>query len=417
MLLLSFCSFPWWLAWLLPFLLGLLAGWALWSKYKSMISDYEAKIRGYEKKIASLEADLDACRKKSKDVDVSVYTSKISDLEGRIRSLESDLSACRKGRADLEGQLSIANTKLDANVESAKLTADVDTSGLDLRISELEKALHDERADKLSIRNDWTTEKTRAGRLQVDVGELESEISLLKHKLSTLQGDLDDCRSSKGASLGLGAVSGLASVGSALTPRQKAYAGISNDNLQVIEGIGPKMEQILKDNSINTHGELAATSASKIREILDSFGGKYRIIDPTTWPDQAKLAHEGKWDELITLQKQLDTGREDAANETDAKVEKLLIKLGLLKAFKQDDLKAIEGVGPAIEKLLHEGGIKTWRGLAETSVDRIKSILAAGGSRFQLADPTTWPKQAELAADGKFDELQEYQDFLDGGRA
>jgi len=34
-----------------------------------------------------------------------------------------------------------------------------------------------------------------------------------------------------------------------------------------------------------------------------------------------------------------------------------------------------------------------------------------------LADPTTWPKQAEYAADGEWDALEEYQDFLDGGRS
>nr|HMP31191.1 hypothetical protein [Saprospiraceae bacterium] len=105
-----------------------------------------------------------------------------------------------------------------------------------------------------------------------------------------------------------------------------------------------------------------------------------------------------------------------ANNTTDSKLEKIMIKLGILKAYKQDDLKVIEGVGPKIEKLLQDAGITTWSTLSETSVDRLKEILNAAGSNFQLADPTTWPEQARLAANGQFKELEEYQDFLSGGK-
>ena len=84
--------------------------------------------------------------------------------------------------------------------------------------------------------------------------------------------------------------------------------------------------------------------------------------------------------------------------------------------YKSDDLKIVEGIGPKIEQLMHDAGITTWRGLSQTNVSAIQEILTAAGSRFALADPATWPKQAELAADGKWDELQEYQDFLNAGK-
>jgi len=84
---------------------------------------------------------------------------------------------------------------------------------------------------------------------------------------------------------------------------------------------------------------------------------------------------------------------------------------------KNDDLKKIEGIGPAIEKLLNAEGIFTFAVLAGTSSDRIKEILVAAGSRFGFHDPTTWPNQADLAANGKWDELKKLQDELDGGKA
>lgn len=86
------------------------------------------------------------------------------------------------------------------------------------------------------------------------------------------------------------------------------------------------------------------------------------------------------------------------------------------KAPKLDDLKIVEGIGPKIEQLLKEGGINTWAELAEAPVDRLKEILDAAGSRYQIHDPSTWPAQAKFAAEGKFDELKEYQDMLIGGR-
>ena len=86
------------------------------------------------------------------------------------------------------------------------------------------------------------------------------------------------------------------------------------------------------------------------------------------------------------------------------------------KKPKLDDLKIVEGVGPKIEQLLKEGGINTWAQLSEADVDRLKEILDAAGPRYQIHNPSTWPAQAKFAAEGRFDELKEYQDMLIGGR-
>ncbi len=83
---------------------------------------------------------------------------------------------------------------------------------------------------------------------------------------------------------------------------------------------------------------------------------------------------------------------------------------------KPDDLKKIEGVGPKIAEHLNAGGIMSFADLAAAPVDRLKEILTAAGPRYAIHNPTTWPQQSQLAADGKWDELQVLQDKLDGGR-
>ncbi len=82
----------------------------------------------------------------------------------------------------------------------------------------------------------------------------------------------------------------------------------------------------------------------------------------------------------------------------------------------KDAYRKIEGIGPKIEGLLHDAGIVTFAELAATDVEKIKEILAAAGNRYKMHNPTTWPKQAEYAANGQWDELKKWQDELDGGK-
>ncbi len=69
-----------------------------------------------------------------------------------------------------------------------------------------------------------------------------------------------------------------------------------------------------------------------------------------------------------------------------------------IAAFRQDDLEAIEGIGPKIAELMRAAGITTFAQLAAAPVAQLVSILDAGGPRFKLANPGTWGEQAGLAA-------------------
>lgn len=80
-----------------------------------------------------------------------------------------------------------------------------------------------------------------------------------------------------------------------------------------------------------------------------------------------------------------------------------------------DDLTKIEGIGPKISQILSENGVGTFTALAGSNADSIKEILAAAGKRYAIHNPTTWPKQAAMAAAGSWDELKQWQDVLDGG--
>jgi large subunit ribosomal protein L17 len=84
----------------------------------------------------------------------------------------------------------------------------------------------------------------------------------------------------------------------------------AGDNLTKIEGIGPKTAEALNAAGINTFAELAAKSAEEVKSILDAAEGNFNLADPGTWAQQAQLAADGKWDELKTLQDELNGGKE-----------------------------------------------------------------------------------------------------------
>lgn len=86
------------------------------------------------------------------------------------------------------------------------------------------------------------------------------------------------------------------------------------------------------------------------------------------------------------------------------------------KKIKQDDLKIVEGIGPKIEALFNDAGIKTWRDLSETSTEKLQSILDAGGENYAIHNPSTWAKQALFAYQGKWQELKEWQENLISGK-
>ena len=82
---------------------------------------------------------------------------------------------------------------------------------------------------------------------------------------------------------------------------------------------------------------------------------------------------------------------------------------------KGDDLKKIEGAGPKAAEALVAAGIDTFAKVAKTSPEKLSEVLTEASSRLSHIVTDTWPKQAALAAEGKWDELKELQDNLDGG--
>ena len=134
--------------------------------------------------------------------------------------------------------------------------------------------------------------------------------------------------------------------------------------------------------------------------------------------------------EKLQLKTDLETSKKISTSlETDLKTGAFTAPAAALVAFnadaakavfgkkiKQDDLTVVEGIGPKIKELFHNHDVKTWKALSECSVDKCQSVLTSGGDRFKMHKPGTWPRQAKMAYEGRWEALLKWQDELDGGK-
>jgi predicted flap endonuclease-1-like 5' DNA nuclease len=125
----------------------------------------------------------------------------------------------------------------------------------------------------------------------------KTKIQQLKNELASVQSELEDCRNDSPV----------------IHPTRQA--GLSHqpgktDNLKLIEGIGPKIEMLLNANGISTFSQLADSRPEHLNMLLQNAGKHFQVHEANTWPKQAQLARDGKWNELSELQERLDGGVE-----------------------------------------------------------------------------------------------------------
>jgi predicted flap endonuclease-1-like 5' DNA nuclease len=170
----------------------------------------------------------------------------------------------------------------DGEAAGVKYRGEVDT--LNRRITELTSRLTDAES-----------------RAKKEVGEVET----LNRRIAELTSRLADAdgraRNASAAALAAGGLAAAATYG--FTPQKGGQ-----DDLEIVEGIGPKINELLQHAGINTFTQLAATPAATIQRILDGAGPNFRLANPASWAKQAALCASGDWVALRKLQDELIAG-------------------------------------------------------------------------------------------------------------
>lgn len=134
------------------------------------------------------------------------------------------------------------------------------------------------------------------------------------------------------------------------------------DDLTQLHGVGPKAAEALADAGITNFQQVADMSPDELDTIMRARG--VRLVGSTArWPEQARAL----------------LGRD-------------AIPVPLAPP---DDLTTIPGIGPKVQRVLNDAGIRTYRDLAQSTPDDLRTLLSGAG--LHLSNPDEWPARAALA--------------------
>ena len=267
-----------------------------------------------------------------KEVDNPEHLDTISSLEGESvtwkRGSKLDLSAAKsvgisiKDESDLtviEGVDSRISELLHADgIRSLKDLAEADTSHIQKILnkggSQYQMANPDTWPNQaiLACNNRWSALKALQDVLDggvypgasktsssgnnaggaVKVKKLESELATYREKeqKSSITVSVADDDKAKAAGF---------------TMRRKG----NQDDFTIIEGVGPKINDLIHADGIHTFSALAGTDISVIKKILAKAGPSFTLADPETWSVQSDLAARNEWEKLMTWQNEFDGGK------------------------------------------------------------------------------------------------------------
>lgn len=295
---------------------------------------------------------LDYENEHAKVTSMIVDHSEVEALRNRVRNQEKDLQRSNVELASCKTELNAALTEklrlsaaldesqmIDLNNRNAKLENDLQSSRLMVMKyqSDVARMEEDRKREAAGIPGADQTKNEAA------IATLTDENKKLKEKVAQTTKALEECKSLPKAPSEKKIIRkavDMAPVAEAIAPATEPVAEAvvvpapepvaepvveavvvpasepvveavpkTADDLKRVEGIGPKLEEILNSHDILTFSQLAATKTEDLQAILDKAGEAYRIHNPGTWPEQALLLAEGRIEEFEKLTDELKGGR------------------------------------------------------------------------------------------------------------
>ncbi len=274
------------------------------SELSAARSDLEAQRSDVAKRTAAFEAEREAtqselagARKSLDDVQTALQRARaeIADAASVREALQRDLTDASAKMEQAQAELANARKEL----ESAKATLDETRS-----ISERHRLASDESRLELSAVQATLSEvRAQQAALQASHDDLVRQERAVRESLSSQ--DADTATESAVATPGSGPISRLAM---ALDPDGVDPEGVVDD-LERIEGIGPRISASLQAVGIRTFERLAATPEARLREALARAGLNLAPSLPT-WSQQAKFLAVGDEKSFRDFVERLVAGRE-----------------------------------------------------------------------------------------------------------
>lgn len=329
---------------------------------------FQLDIDMYKREITALKEEADILRKQAS---LMIPHSEIDELRRRMQLAEEERNKIHGEFLAQAANISALNTRLNAlQKEYNKLNEDA-TITSESRLTELE-----------AIRDTLAFSKTKLNELAQENKALKLELERFRQKV-LIQNNKENTYSEKPIVDKAEQVTPLKVVPEETISNIVKEASLKNEQLEDVVFLNTI------DERIELHSHRKRSHSIDDADRMPSFHKLTPIIslNPSVGNDSESEEHSISESELGTP--------EPSSSSNSHSLEML-----------PDDLKVVEGIGPKIELLLKESGIKGLKDLSIVPVENLKEILAKGGARYRLNDPSSWPEQARLLINGEIDKLK-----------
>ena len=263
-----------------------------------------------------LKAELAAAKSALGTLQMEFDRSKtaVTSSSGEIDSLRAQIASLR---GEHEHRLGLVQADLDGHKTSlAARTAEVDQLRADLASAQSKAGtLQPVQTEFANLKGAHEASERKLAELELQLAAGHSKHDEDQRLIALLQAEIESNKRANSALAGraadmeraahMEAERRIAMTRNGFVPRHR-----DRDDLTLIEGVGPKIEEVLVAAGIDTHAKLAVRPVEELRRILDAAGPQFNRSNPGTWSRQAALAVRGDWAELRRWQDELIAGVE-----------------------------------------------------------------------------------------------------------
>lgn len=376
-------------------------------KLKTKIHDLQKESENASLQAGKLRSDLAA--EHSKVTNLMVDHGEVEEMKNRIRNQEKELSGIKSDAQKFKAELDIALS------ERAKLAAALNESQVNEmknKIQRLENDLHSSRMLVAKFQTEANAVADEKKKVQAESSQVEQhkkDAESLRLKLGAVENDLQKARQGLSELNQLRTeVQNLKSEKDKWEDEANAQARNASDAIQLGEKISRLEHQLKTTTEEKAKIEKGSGEVLHLKEEQGQLRSKIALLESEL------LASKQAYEELE--EKYEKSQNEKSSFSGQLKAESLEPTASEPQIGKPDNLKRIEGIGPKLEDLLYENNIYTFQQLADLSVEKIQNILDEAGEQYRIHDPGTWPVQAKLLAEGKFEEFEKLTLELKAGR-
>ncbi len=232
----------------------------------------------------------------------------------RTTTVTTETTSTGDGAADGSGSRSLA---ADAPADAARAELEAERDRLAAELADCRAA-----AEAASVSADASSDATPvegiAGFAGLGGGADAEELASLRAQLAERDATIGDLRvRAWNAEAKVTELQAFADSGAVAPPTPDVSGAtevlgrkIALDDLKVVEGISPKIEELCHGKDIRTWWGLANTDVAVLRGMLDEAGPRFQMHDPGSWPEQGGLLAHGQWAEFKALTDRLQAGRD-----------------------------------------------------------------------------------------------------------